>query len=156
MASNINWIIATLTFAVIIQSGMALRCWTCTSDRSPECGDPMNITEHQRNFQTRDCEATSSASMYGSSVQSICKKMVTRENGRTVIRRSCEIPTQEEKNIQNGPCPPNAAVGSHIIVESCHVCSSDLCNSAISIAGNKFIQMFIAGLITFQIFAKNI
>lgn len=65
---------------------MALRCWTCTSDRSPECGDPMNITEHQRNFQTRDCEASGSAGMYGSAVQSICKKMVTRGNKNKFIQ----------------------------------------------------------------------
>ncbi|KAK0179089.1 hypothetical protein PV327_007912 [Microctonus hyperodae] len=144
MNSN-NWIFAIVAFAFVIQSGAALRCWTCTSDRSPECGDPMNITEHHKDFHTRDCEAAANPNSYGYNEKSICKKLVQRENGRLVVRRSCEIPGPEERDITNGPCASHDTTHSHVTVVSCHICNTNLCNSATSMSGSKLF--FLSSII---------
>ncbi|XP_034934728.1 protein quiver-like [Chelonus insularis] len=139
MASNSFWILALVAFVFLIQSSVSLRCWTCTSDRSPECGDPMNITQHHKDFHTRDCEATASQNSYAYNERSICKKLVQRENGREVIRRSCEIPGPEERDITNGPCASHDSTHSHVTIVSCHICNTDLCNSATSLSGSQIL-----------------
>ncbi|XP_008552222.1 uncharacterized protein LOC103574533 [Microplitis demolitor] len=137
MASNYVWIFAVVAFAFLIQSGESLRCWSCVSDQPGACGDPLNITSHHQTFHTRDCDSTANQNSYVYNEKFVCKKVVQRENGRLVVRRSCEIPGPEERDIKDGKCVAHDTTHSHVTMVSCHICSTDLCNSATSLSGSK-------------------
>lgn len=51
------------------------------------------------------------------------------ENGERVVIRQCSTPNVDEADIVDGPCSATTTSGRSII-ESCHICSTDLCNSA--------------------------
>lgn len=139
---------ALLAIAAHVQPGWAIKCWVCTSTMSKDCGDPMNATEHNRNFHTRDCDGTIPQSSYGYNEKNVCKKIVQRENGQLVIVRSCAIPNPDEREITNGPCGPHAATQSQVTIESCHICNSDYCNGANSISGIQMFQACAIALLT--------
>ncbi|KOC65618.1 hypothetical protein WH47_01653, partial [Habropoda laboriosa] len=108
--------------------GSALQCWDCASNTNTLCGDPLNITQHQVTFHTKLCEAGS----YETS-KHICRKIVKRDNGERVVIRQCSTPNVDEADIVDGPCSATAMSGRSVI-ESCHICSTDLCNSATSVS----------------------
>ncbi|XP_014488211.1 PREDICTED: uncharacterized protein LOC106751703 [Dinoponera quadriceps] len=112
---------------LLVTSGSALRCWVCASNVNVMCKDPMNTTDHQATFHTRTCDSGN----YGSA-KPICRKIVKREYGERVILRQCSTPNHDEVNIDDGPCSSTSQPGNDAI-ESCHICSSDLCNSATSV-----------------------
>ncbi|XP_017758444.1 PREDICTED: uncharacterized protein LOC108549537 [Eufriesea mexicana] len=140
MSSGLTFVLVICGLVVLAQSGLALRCWDCVSNTSNMCRDPLNITEHQKMFHTKTCEAVS----YEMSKQ-ICRKIVKRENGERVVIRQCSTPNVDEADIVDGPCSATTTAGQSII-ESCHICSTDLCNSAM---GASITQpLFIAALAT--------
>ncbi|XP_033340666.1 UPAR/Ly6 domain-containing protein crok [Megalopta genalis] len=124
MSPRTEWMLVIFGLVVFAQSGSALKCWVCASNASPLCGDPMNITEHQTTFHTKVCES----GIYDAS-KPICRKIVKRENGDRVVIRQCSTPNVDEASITDGPCSSMAIAGTNVI-ESCHICSTDLCNSA--------------------------
>ncbi|XP_053978209.1 uncharacterized protein LOC128876125 [Hylaeus volcanicus] len=126
MSSRLEWMLLALGLVLLARSGAALRCWDCASNTNALCGDPMNITEHQSTFRTKVCE-----SGYYDTTKPICRKIVKRENGERVVIRQCSTPNVDEADIVNGPCSAMAISGRNMI-ESCHICSTDLCNSATS------------------------
>lgn len=126
MGSRLTWTLVIFGLICVAQSGLALRCWDCASNMHSLCGDPLNITEHQAAFHTKYCEPGS----YETSKQ-ICRKIVKREHGERVVIRQCSTPNVDEADITDGPCSATAMSGRSII-ESCHICSTDLCNSATS------------------------
>lgn len=125
MSSRLEWMLVVFGLVLLAQSGSALRCWVCASNANPLCGDPMNITEHQSTFHTRTCDG----GLYDST-KPICRKIVKRENGDRVVLRQCSTPNVDETQITDGPCSATMSSGPN--VESCHICSTDLCNSATS------------------------
>ncbi|KOX72519.1 hypothetical protein WN51_03113, partial [Melipona quadrifasciata] len=118
--------------------GLALRCWDCASNTNTLCGDPLNITDHQTLFYTKICDTE----LFETSKR-ICRKTVRKENGEQVVIRQCSTPNVDEADIVDGPCSGSAISGRNVI-ESCHICSTDLCNSA---TGTSITQsLFIIAL----------
>ncbi|EFN89624.1 hypothetical protein EAI_09332 [Harpegnathos saltator] len=107
------------------------------------CDDPMNTTDHQTAFHVRTCEA----GHYGSA-KPICRKIVKREYGDRVVIRQCSTPYHDEVNIADGPCSTVSQPG-HDVIESCHICSTDLCNSAISA---RTTRLLYAGTLTLFVY----
>ncbi|XP_076169486.1 UPAR/Ly6 domain-containing protein crok [Ptiloglossa arizonensis] len=126
MSPRFVWMLLVLGLVVLARSGSALKCWDCASNFNALCGDPMNITEHHATFHTKVCES----SFYETS-KPICRKIVKRENSERVVIRQCSTPNVDETDIVDGPCSAMAMSGRSII-ESCHICSTNLCNSATS------------------------
>ncbi|XP_012272913.1 uncharacterized protein LOC105695693 [Orussus abietinus] len=127
------WTLAILVLAALATRGSSLRCWQCSSDMNSVCGDPMNNTEHHSLFHTRDCETTFAQHPYPYE-KAVCRKIVQRVHGERVIVRACAIPNPDERDIVDGPCTPVVSA-SYITIESCHICRTDLCNSATSLSG---------------------
>ncbi|XP_012267569.1 uncharacterized protein LOC105692736 [Athalia rosae] len=125
--------VTLLVLAAVLHQGSALRCWECSSNSSPECGDPITDSEHHQRFHTKDCDATLSQHPY-SYEKSVCRKTVQRSNGKKVVIRACAIPYPDERDITDGVCS-TVPTASHITIESCHVCTTDLCNGAHSALG---------------------
>lgn len=123
--------------AIFTSSGFALRCWDCSSNVNQMCNDPMNTTDHQAMFHVTDCKSVQFAN-----VKMICRKIVTREDGQRVIIRSCSIPNHAEMESTDGVCDPQIMSGR--IIESCHICSTDLCNSASGLSTMR--SLYFAGL----------
>lgn len=121
MSSRLTWMLVIFGLVVLSQSGLALRCWDCTSDKNVLCGDPLNSTEHQSAFHTKFCET--------GSYEPVCRKIVKRENNARIVIRQCSTLNVDEADITDGPCSTTMTLGPSII-ESCHICSTDLCNSA--------------------------
>ncbi|KZC08922.1 hypothetical protein WN55_00313 [Dufourea novaeangliae] len=130
-------------------TGSALRCWDCASNANALCGDPMNITEHQVTFHTKVCEA----GLYDSS-KPICRKTVRRENGERVVIRQCSTPNVDEADITDGPCSA-MATGGRSVVESCHICSTDLCNSATSASIMQPLYIVALAFVGYHLFQSK-
>lgn len=125
----------TIIYGVILlaATGSALRCWDCSSNVNVMCADPMNTTDHQAAFHIKTCEA----GHYGSS-KPICRKIVKREFGERNVIRQCSTPYNDEINIVDGPCSSTMQSG-HDVIESCHICSTDLCNSATTASTTRLL-----------------
>ncbi|KAL2735564.1 hypothetical protein V1478_003204, partial [Vespula squamosa] len=134
---------------VLMALSSALRCWECSSHMNAMCGDPMNSTDHQAMFHVKEC----GRGPYASS-KPICRKMVKRDGGDRVVIRSCAIPNHDETDITDGPCSPLMTNGRDM-VESCHICNTDLCNSASGLLTTQ--SLYIAGfiLIGYRFFESN-
>lgn len=141
--------LAAVGLVVLARSGNALKCWDCASNMNPTCGDPMNTTEHQLTFQTRTC----TASPYETS-RSICRKIVKKEYGERVVIRQCSTPNNDEMDILDGPCGSSATMGRSVI-ESCHICSTDLCNSATNPSGMYLLCVAALALVGFRFLQTN-
>ncbi|XP_076752656.1 UPAR/Ly6 domain-containing protein crok [Xylocopa sonorina] len=128
MSTRLAWVLAIFGLLVIARSGSALQCWDCASNTNPLCADPLNVTDHQIKFHTKICETRSYDTL-----KHICRKIVKRENGERVVIRQCSTPNVDEADIVDGPCSASA-ITSRNLIESCHICSTDLCNSAVSSA----------------------
>lgn len=151
--TRISWTIALLLLIALVQCASALKCWQCTSNLSPACGDPMNNTEHHGTFHIQDCDSTSQHPYsYG---RHVCRKVVRRVHGQREIIRQCAEPTPEERDITDGPCS-QMAQPSYVTVESCHICSTDFCNSATSISGKSFIFATLGALLTSYLTLKKV
>lgn len=76
------------------------------------------------------------------------------DGGDRVVIRSCAIPNHDETDITDGPCSPLMTNGRDM-VESCHICSTDLCNSASSLSTTQ--SLYIVGfiLIGYRFFKSN-
>ncbi|CAL7943835.1 unnamed protein product [Xylocopa violacea] len=138
MSARSAWALAIFGLVVVARSGSALQCWDCASNLNSLCADPLNVTDHQIKFHTKVCDVTS----YDTS-KHICRKIVKRDNGERVVIRQCSTPNVDEADIVDGPCSASA-VTSRNLIESCHICSTDLCNSATSSAITQ--PLFIATL----------
>ncbi|XP_012059066.1 PREDICTED: uncharacterized protein LOC105622256 [Atta cephalotes] len=116
--------------------GSALRCWVCSSNVNIMCNDPMNTTDHQAAFHIKTCDP----GPYGSS-KPICRKIVKREYGERIIIRQCSTPYHDEIDIIDGQCGNSMIQPRRDVIESCHICSSDLCNSATTISAMKLLYI---------------
>ncbi|XP_076639581.1 UPAR/Ly6 domain-containing protein crok [Colletes latitarsis] len=146
MSSRFEWMLLALGLVVLARSGSALKCWDCASNMNALCGDPMNITEHQSTFHTKICE-----SGYFETSKPICRKIVKRENGERVVIRQCSTPNVDEADITDGPCSAMAISGRSMI-ESCHICSTDLCNSATSASIVQSLYVAALAVVGFRFF----
>ncbi|XP_015518517.2 UPAR/Ly6 domain-containing protein CG9338 [Neodiprion pinetum] len=130
---------ATLfVLAAVLYQGEALRCWHCSSDSSPDCGDVITYSEHNRQFHTADCEADLRQNPY-TFARPVCKKIVEIKNGARIVIRKCDSPLPDERDITDGVCS-TVPSPSHVTVESCHVCTTDLCNGAHSALGHASVM----------------
>ncbi|XP_076247084.1 UPAR/Ly6 domain-containing protein crok [Calliopsis andreniformis] len=143
MSSRFEWMLMIFGLIVLAGSGSALRCWDCASNTNPLCGDPLNVTDHQTTFHTKICDAN----IY-ERVKPICRKIVKRENGERVVIRQCSTPNVDEADITDGPCSAMALSGRSV-VESCHICSTDLCNSATSLSVVQPLYIAALALISY-------
>ncbi|XP_011871971.1 PREDICTED: uncharacterized protein LOC105564300 [Vollenhovia emeryi] len=126
--------------ALFVTSGSALRCWVCSSNVNVMCNDPMNTTDHQAAFHIRTCDP----GPYGSS-KPICRKIVKREYGERIIIRQCSTPYHDEIDVVNGQCGNSMSQPGRDVIESCHICSTDLCNSATDASATRLL--YVATLI---------
>jgi hypothetical protein len=128
-------LVILLCVTLFVTSGSALRCWVCSSNVNSMCADPMNTSDHHSTFHIHTCEP---AGHYGS--KSICRKIVKREFGERIVIRQCSTPYHDEVNTVDGPCSTNSQPG-HDVIESCHICSTDLCNSATSLPTTRLLYV---------------
>ncbi|KAK2587853.1 hypothetical protein KPH14_003950 [Odynerus spinipes] len=148
MAVNVFWM-SLVVLAIFVGSGSALRCWDCSSNVNALCNDPMNTTEHQAIFHVKDCRRGPYAN-----VKTVCRKIVTREDGERVVIRSCSMPNHDEMETSDGPCSPQMMSGRSI-VESCHICSTDLCNSASGLSTMRSLYFTGLALILYRFFFES-
>ncbi|KAH0945758.1 hypothetical protein HN011_004411 [Eciton burchellii] len=133
-----------LIFGLVLlaTSGSALRCWVCSSNVNVVCNDPMNTTDHHAIFYVSTCDP----GHYGG-LKPICRKIVKREHGDRVVIRQCSVPYHDEIDIVDGPCGSSMTQQEHD--ESCHICSTDLCNSATTAST---MQLLYAGALALLVF----
>lgn len=131
-----------LGMTLFITSGSALRCWVCSSNVNNLCNDPMNTTDHQAAFHIRNCETD-----HYHSTKAICRKIVKQEYGQRVVIRQCSTPYHDEIDITDGLCGNSATQAGRDVIESCHICSTDLCNSATDASATRLL--YIGALISF-------
>lgn len=144
MNSRSAWALVFFGLVVLARSGFALQCWDCASNMNALCNDPMNVTEHQAMFHAKTCET----GPYESS-KPICRKIVKRENGERVVIRQCSTPNVDEADIRDGPCSA-MAISSRNVIESCHICSTDFCNSATNASIMKPLFVFAMAIIGYR------
>uniref|UniRef100_A0A8D8WKL7 Protein quiver n=1 Tax=Cacopsylla melanoneura TaxID=428564 RepID=A0A8D8WKL7_9HEMI len=107
---------------IAVQGSLAIRCWTCSSDRVPGCTDPMNVTY---GVDLTNCDNERQHSPYLQSI-AVCKKAKQRVNGNLVTVRSCAWPPPDNRG--EGPCSESSNP-SYIKMEFCETCSDkDGCN----------------------------
>ncbi|EZA51647.1 hypothetical protein X777_08831 [Ooceraea biroi] len=106
------------------------------------CNDPMNTTDHQAVFHISTCDP----GHYGSP-KPICRKIVKREHGERVVIRQCSIPYHDEIDIVDGAC--GSSMTGQGRDESCHICSTDLCNSATTAST---MRLLYAGALTLFVY----
>lgn len=146
MAFKAEWIFVVLALLALARSGSALRCWDCASNMNNMCGDPMNTTEHQATFHTKICES----GPYESS-KPICRKVVKKEYGERIVLRMCSTPNVDEVDIVDGACSSMGSMGRSVI-ESCHICSTDLCNSASGATATQLLYIGALALVGYRLF----
>lgn len=134
MISTERSAIIILGLSLFVASGSALRCWVCSSNVNVMCNDPMNTTDHQAAFHIRTCDP----GPYGSS-KPICRKIVKREYGERIVIRQCSTPYHDEIDVIDGQCGNSMTQPGRDVIESCHICSSDLCNSATTISAMRLL-----------------
>ncbi|XP_077300514.1 UPAR/Ly6 domain-containing protein crok-like [Arctopsyche grandis] len=129
MSSTTIAILAFALVTILIPSGMAIRCWTCSSDLDPRCGDTFNTTVPygSHGYSLTDCNAQSSGGSYPyiTSARSVCKKSKQLVNGDMTIIRSCawQMPDQPV-----GTCTTTPS-SQQIRVVFCETCETEGCNS---------------------------
>jgi len=69
------------------------------------------------------------------------------EHGDRVVIRQCSVPYHDEIDIVDGPCGSSMTQQEHD--ESCHICSTDLCNSATTAST---MQLLYAGALALLVF----
>ncbi|CAH0390220.1 unnamed protein product [Bemisia tabaci] len=99
-----------------------IKCWQCSTDVDPRCGEPFNHTQ----FTLTDCDRERTHSAYLQD-HAVCRKSIHRINDERVIIRSCSW-EPDNKNVE-GPCSPSSSP-SYIKVEFCETCNTDACNKA--------------------------
>ncbi|XP_034186240.1 UPAR/Ly6 domain-containing protein crok [Osmia lignaria lignaria] len=149
MSFRSAWALVIFSLVVLVRPGSALKCWDCASNMNALCADPMNVTEHQAMFHVKTCEA----GFYETS-KPICRKIVKRENGERVVIRQCSTPNVDEADIHDGPCSA-MAISSRNVIESCHICSTDLCNSSTSASIMQPLFMLAMALIGYRYFQSK-
>ncbi|XP_036151105.1 uncharacterized protein LOC118648800, partial [Monomorium pharaonis] len=125
-------------------SGSALRCWVCASNVNTMCKDPMNTSDHNAAFHIRTCDP----GPYGSS-KPICRKIVKREMGERVVIRQCSTPYHDEMDIIDGQCGNSMTQTGRDVIESCHICSSDLCNSGTISSATRLLYIIVMIFLAF-------
>ncbi|KAM0735221.1 UPAR/Ly6 domain-containing protein crok [Formica fusca] len=131
-----------LAVTLFVTSGSALRCWDCSSNVNVMCNDPMNTTDHQAAFHIKTCDT----GYYGSS-KPICRKIVKQKYGERIVIRQCSTAYHDEVEIGNGLCGNSATQSERDVIESCHICNTDLCNSATDASATRLL--YIGALISF-------
>lgn len=148
MAARMNTVlkVAILVLVAVLHQGSALECWQCDSNSSPECDDPITQSEHHKSFHIKNCDSTLST-YRSTSEKQICRKTVQIENGKKVVIRACSLPYPQERDITDGVCSPDT-VPSNTIIQSCHICSTDVCNGAHSTLGqvSAITSLFFFGI----------
>lgn len=139
MISSERAVLMVFGVILLVTSGSALRCWVCSSNVNTMCDDPMNTTDHSAAFHIRTCEQYPTG--YGTS-KPICRKIIKRDYGERIVIRQCSTPNHDESNIVDGSCGTSMIQAGRDVIESCHICSTDLCNSATSASA---MQLLYAG-----------
>ncbi|KAL6439285.1 hypothetical protein ACFW04_003871 [Cataglyphis niger] len=132
--------ILILGMAFFVTSGSALRCWVCSSNVNVMCNDPMNTTDHQADIKTCYTDHYSSS-------KAICRKIVKQDNGERIVIRQCSTPYHDEIDVVDGLCGNSMTQPGRGVIESCHICSTDLCNSATDASATRLL--YIGALISF-------
>ncbi|XP_024939157.1 uncharacterized protein LOC107266125 isoform X2 [Cephus cinctus] len=127
------------TLRSISSKTSALHCWSCSSDATPDCADPLNATEHNKLFHTKACEGTMSPHHYLNE-KPVCRKTVQYVSGERRVIRACSVPNPDERDIVDGPCT-HLTTASYITIESCHICNTDYCNTATYVSGSWLISV---------------
>ncbi|CAG9767445.1 unnamed protein product [Ceutorhynchus assimilis] len=128
----------------VIESGLSLRCWKCTSQLDATCRDYFNTTRillNQRHMdqysygnlqQARtdphlsDCDGMHT-STYGQ-VKNVCLKWVIQEPDQLPqVHRECQMVPRE---LQVGACPEKLSQNRPRYLQSCSTWEYDGCNSA--------------------------
>ncbi|XP_020298768.1 uncharacterized protein LOC109863002 isoform X1 [Pseudomyrmex gracilis] len=150
MISNERAVLIIFAITLFVTSGSALRCWVCSSNVNVVCDDPMNTTEHHTTFHARDCNEYSRDHLsghYGNS-RAVCRKIVKRDYGQRIVVRQCSTLNHDEIDIVDGTCGASAQQGP-VEIESCHICSTDLCNSATSVSTMQLLYAAVLVFVTY-------
>ncbi|KAL0821669.1 hypothetical protein ABMA28_005109 [Loxostege sticticalis] len=145
--ANLSLFVPVLLLAVFVQDGESVRCWTCSSDLNPYCGDPFPGSRSdyqpasQYQFRLENCDANTGATYpYLTSSRSACKKQTKYINGQTVVSRGCTWKRSDDYSVS---CP-SSTNGPNEITQFCETCDYDGCNGASAIG--KTIALLLAPL----------
>ncbi|XP_066583117.1 UPAR/Ly6 domain-containing protein crok-like [Prorops nasuta] len=153
MATGAQCLLLIFALIVLVQSGSALRCWECQSNSNQLCGDLSNTTEHHRLFHDRLCEQ-GVTNFYQNHVQ-VCRKIVKKEYGQRIVIRSCSTLNPDEQGITDGVCGQSMLGSRSSTIESCHICSTDLCNSATSTSAMQLLYASTLLLAIYNFFSSK-
>ncbi|CAD7079965.1 unnamed protein product [Hermetia illucens] len=112
----------------LFETANAVRCFQCESKFSPACGESLNIDM----LQVVDCSKIARPRyITGNKNSTSCVKMITEDNGKPNIVRSCFF---ENSLDTKSKCliDPN----SQSVFKSCDLCNTDLCNGSSSLYGS--------------------
>jgi len=65
------------------------------------------------------------------------------EYGERIVIRQCSTPYHDEIDVIDGQCGNSMIQPGRDVIESCHICSSDLCNSATTISAMKLLYIIV-------------
>ncbi|KAG5887778.1 hypothetical protein JTB14_035125 [Gonioctena quinquepunctata] len=109
-------------FSCFILEGLSIKCWDCTTDVDPDCGDPFD----NRTLLVSDCRYVSD---YGRAVPNRCRKEVIKENGKMTIIRSCGHRT-DPALVDDKPSCTKGSEPNSPFVELCICNHEDGCNNS--------------------------
>ncbi|XP_050302329.1 uncharacterized protein LOC126740384 [Anthonomus grandis grandis] len=138
-----------VVFALVIQEGLTLRCWKCSSQYDATCRDYFNTSRILLNNRQMDpytfgnlqpartdphvteCEGMHTSTM--GQMKNVClKRVLTVPHGPNEVIRECRMVHQQMKV---GACPDELLNSPARNMEFCGSCEHDGCNSAPTATG---------------------
>ncbi|XP_019871735.1 uncharacterized protein LOC109600096 [Aethina tumida] len=147
----------------VVNSGLALQCWKCSSDFDITCRDHFNVTRIQQNrryFEQINYSGRQQAAgnnpqlihcdeMYTSSnydTINVCmKREHTTPDGKKVVNRECQLVS---RSLKAGQCPPEI-YQRFPDIDFCQTCNYDGCNSATGLKTNLMAACVPLALLLF-------
>lgn len=115
----------TLCFALLWESGEAIKCWECNSHFDPRCADPFDNTS----LPIGECAARS-LPHYPGLAATMCRKIRQKVNGNWRFIRSCAfLGVPGEGTYDENYCLMRTGTYD-VFVETCTCNSKDGCNAA--------------------------
>ncbi|CAH0720357.1 unnamed protein product, partial [Brenthis ino] len=149
--AKISIIVPVLLVALYVNSGEAVRCWTCSSDLNPYCNDPFlpdRAPESSGLFRLEYCDASSGASYpYLSSSMAACKKQKKYVGSQLVVSRGC---TWKRGDDYSNSCASQSSSGINEVTTFCETCTSDACNGASAIGMTMALIIAPLGVLLFK------
>lgn len=145
-------VLLVVVLAVFVETGSALRCWTCSSDLDPHCNDPFNasLPLNTHRYPITNCDANVGTNYpYFAASKPACKKSRQYVNGELVVIRGCTWKHPED----TGDECPTSTQPNYIRTTYCKTCMTDTCNGS-PLPRERSLLLALVPLALVLLFAK--